>query len=171
MVWRVAGMRPTIRSTAGRKPTSSILDLVEDEHGDGVEAHQAAREEILKPAGGGDDDVGALGGAALGLDAVTDDDGGDAHAARAADGGELGGDLHRELAGGESGRAPRRRARWCRSARRAGCRGQDVAEPVGDCATRPGPPGLGKDALLDREGLGEPRATRASATACDTPRA
>ena len=61
-VWRVAGQSATIRSTAGRKPMSSIrsassrtsIRIV-------LEREGAAGEQVLEPAGSRDEDVRARG--------------------------------------------------------------------------------------------------------------
>ena len=149
------------------------VDLVEDEHRDVVEPHQAAREEVLEPAGRGDDDVAARSRPALADDADAADDGGDADA------------------GARRPMAWISLATWAASSR-VGVRTSAAAprpsvairstsgmpkarvlpEPVGDCATTSRPASASR---RTRSWIGKgsvmPRATRASATDCDTPRA
>ena len=138
------------------------VGLVEDEHLDVVERDRVAAEQVLEPAGGGDDDVGAAGGVALRAEADAAVDGGDAEAAGAGDRVELVDDLAGELAG--------RRQDQRREAV-AGLDRVDGRDPEGERLARAGR-GLDQqvvavervadDHLLDGEGCGDvPRCERA----------
>ncbi len=57
------------------------VGLVEDEHTDVAQADRATGDQVLEPAGGGDDDVGALGRLHLGAEADAAVDSGDVQVA------------------------------------------------------------------------------------------
>ena len=75
------------------------VGLVEDEDPDPAEGDRAAVDQVLEPAGGGDEDVGAPGGLDLGTEADAAVDGGDAKAASVDERLELVDDLAGELPG------------------------------------------------------------------------
>jgi hypothetical protein len=76
------------------------VGLIEDEDADLRERDNAARDQVLEAARGGDDDVGAAGGGALRAEADAAVDGGDSQLASLGDGAQLLDDLARQLAGG-----------------------------------------------------------------------
>ena len=114
------GQAATIRSTAGRKPMSSMRSASSRTRiSMCVEREGAAREEVLEAAGGRDEDVGAAGRAGLLLEADAAVDGRDVQAAGRGDGVRLVDDLRGELAGrGEDERA-RAAGRRLRASRRS----------------------------------------------------
>ena len=75
------------------------VGLVEDEDADPAKRDRAAGDQVLEPARGGDDDVGASGGLDLGAEADAAVDGGDAQLAGADQRRELVDDLAGELPG------------------------------------------------------------------------
>ena len=76
------------------------VGLVEREHADAVEADRAARDQVLEPAGRGDDDVRLAGELDLALEADAAVDGGDREGARGCDVADLLDDLAGQLARG-----------------------------------------------------------------------
>ncbi|TKJ19109.1 hypothetical protein A6V29_10450 [Blastococcus sp. CCUG 61487] len=79
-----------------------LVGLVEDEHLDLAEDQVAALRQVEQPAGGADDDLDALlQRLDLRLERAAAVDGLDAHAALGAGGGQVAGDLHAQLAGGD----------------------------------------------------------------------
>ncbi len=99
-VWRSFEVWATIRSTAGLKPMSSMRSASSRTRTpDLAQRERAALDQVLEPAGRGDDDVGALRRGALRAEADAAVDGGDAQLAGLGDRGQLVDDLARQLAG------------------------------------------------------------------------
>ena len=106
------------------------VGLVEDEDLDVGERDDAARDQVLEPAGRGDDDVGLARRRALGAEADAAVDGGDPQVAGAGDRVELVDDLAGELAG--------RRQDEGRDGRAAGLDEIDERHAEGERLARPG---------------------------------
>ena len=153
-VWRSRGHLATIRSTAGRKPMSSMRSASSSTSVLHVgEREGAAGEQVLEPAGGGDEDVRALRVAGLLLEADAAVDGGHAQAAGARQRAQLVDDLAGQLArGGEDER--RRAARVGRDAvDQRGAEGERLAgagRRLGEHVAAG--QHVGDDELLDGEG-------------------
>ncbi len=132
------------------------VGLVEDEDADAAEGDGAAGEQVLEPARGGDDDVGAAGRGDLGAEADAAVDGADPQLLGAADRVELVDDLAGELAG--------RRQDQSGEVAAAGLDQVDHRDSEGEGLAGPGR-GLDEqvvagervadDHLLDGEGLGD----------------
>ena len=100
-VWRSWRTRLTMRSTAGRKPRSSMRSASSSTSIETESRRRRRRcDQILEAAGRGHQDVRAGGLLGLAVDADAAEGGGDAQTAGARERRRLVCDLHRELAGG-----------------------------------------------------------------------
>ncbi len=137
-----------------------LVGLVEDRDGDLVQAAVAALDEVLEPAGGGDEDLCAApqGGGLLG-DRHAADDGGEpkVHGGRVR--GERVGDLLGQLTGGDEDHGERG-ARLGAAARGTGQHGQPEGEGLAGAGAAPAEDvaagqRVRQGRALDREGLGD----------------
>ena len=171
-VWRSCGQARTMRSTAGRKPMSSMRSASSRTRNCRLSKRAAPRcHQVLEPARGGDEHVGALAGLDLLLEADAAVDGRDLEAADAGQRlgllDDLGGELARrgehERGGAAAAVLEALDDRDHEGERLAGARG-GLGEHVaaGEHVT--------DDEALDREGLGDAALGESLLTRVDTPR-
>src|SRR3954454_11252356 len=100
---RLASARGTADDPVDRRAEAHVehaVRLVEDEDAEPLQRDGTATDQVLEPAGGGDQDVGAAGGGDLRAEADAAVDGGDPQPARLRQRGQLVDDLAGELPGG-----------------------------------------------------------------------
>ena len=136
-----------------------------------LEGDDVAGDQVLEPAGGGDEDVGAARGLALRAEADAAVDGGDRQPAGVGDGAQLVDDLAGELAGGGEDSAEACPSRGSSRSTRGTPKASVLPEPVGDWTSRSWPASASRmTSCWTGKGLVMSRRSSARTTGLEMPR-